>query len=257
MTLLQGAVIVASAAVAGMINAVAGGGTLLSFPAMIWVGLPPITANATNTVALVPGAFSGAWGYRRELRRNPARYYWLLIPSFVGGLAGSILLRLTPPATFARLVPLLILFATVLFMLNEPVNRWLRRGQESHEFEAHQGARWMAIAVTLQLITGLYGGYFGAGIGIMMLATLGLIGLTDIYQMNGLKNLLGSAINLTAALYFIYAGLVDWPVALIGAAGALVGGYGGAGLARQVGPRVARRAVIVIGFAMAISLLFK
>lgn len=255
MTLLQGALIVGSGVIAGAMNAVAGGGTLLTFPTLIWTGLSPIHANATNTVALVPGALAGAWGYRRELQSAETKRYVLLIPSLMGGLIGGILLRYTPPATFAALVPALILFAVILFALQEPIQRRLRGAQASTE--PVTTSRWLIAASVLQFLTGVYGGYFGAGMGIMMLATLGLLGFANIHQMNGLKNLLGMTINLTAAMYFIFAGLVHWPEALVMAVGAIVGGYGGAGLARKLGAKFVRVAVIVIGVGMALSLLLK
>ncbi len=255
MTLLQGALIVGSGVLAGAMNAVAGGGTLLTFPTLIWTGLMPINANATNTLALVPGALAGAWGYRRELQGAEPKRYLLLIPSCIGGLIGGILLRYTPPTTFTALVPALILFAVILFALQEPIQKKLRGA--AAPTESATTARWLWGAAVLQLLTGIYGGYFGAGMGIMMLATLSLLGFANIHQMNGLKNLLGMTINLVAALYFIFVGLVHWPEALVMAVGAIVGGYGGAGLARKLGARFVRISVIVIGVGMAISLLLK
>jgi hypothetical protein len=255
MTLLQAALIVGSGVVAGAMNAVAGGGTILTFPTLIWTGLSPINANATNTVALVPGALAGAWGYRREMRSAEPQRYWLLIPSFLGGLLGGILLRYTPPATFAALVPALILFAVILFASQEPIQKKLRGTQAMSEPQTT--SQWLWGASVLQFFTGIYGGYFGAGMGIMMLATLSLLGFANIHQMNGLKNLLGTTINFTAALYLVYAGLVHWPEALVMAGGAIVGGYGGAGLARKLGAKFVRWSVIVIGVGMAISLFLK
>lgn len=244
-----------SGVIAGAMNAVAGGGTIITFPTLIWSGLMPINANATNTVALVPGALAGAWGYRRELRGAETKRYWLLIPSLIGGLMGGILLRYTPPATFAALVPALILFAVILFALQEPIQKKLRGAATSAE--PVTTSQWLWGACVLQLLTGIYGGYFGAGMGIMMMATLSVLGFANIHQMNGLKNLLGMTINLTAALYFIYVGLVHWPEALVMAVGAIVGGYGGAGLARKLGAKFVRISVIVIGVGMAISLFIK
>lgn len=253
MTLLQGVLIFGAAAVGSAINSVAGGGTLITFPTLIAVGLNPLRANATSTAAIWPGALAGTWGYRRELRKVEKRFLWLLIPGLVGSIIGATLLKLTPPSTFAAIVPYLILFATVLFMLNEPVQRWLRAPHKEHVITTN----WMIFAGGLQFITGLYGGYFGAGIGIMMLATLGLIGMTDIYEMQGLKSFLGTIINLTAAIYFMFSGLVHWPEAIVMTLGSIAGGYGGADVARRVGAKLVRRAVILIGFALAISLFFR
>lgn len=243
-----------SAFAAGMINSVAGGGTLVSFPTLIFLGLPSVTANATSTVAIWPGSLGGMWGYRREMKTAEPRMYALILPSLIGGIAGALLLRWTPPAIFDKLVPFLILFATVLFMAQEPVQRKLKALGAA----GHQGsARWLAGAMAFQLLVALYGGYFGAGIGILMLAALSIIGLTDIHQMNGLKNLFALCINGVAAVYFIMAGMVYWPDVLIMAAGAVAGGYGGAGAARRIGRTAVRRVVIGIGFGMALSLFIK
>lgn len=252
MTILTWIAVFGVAFIAGMINSVAGGGTLLTFPSLVWLGQTPIVANATSTAALWPGSLGGMWGYRRELRQARSQLYLLIVPSIVGGIVGALLLQQTPPGVFAKLVPFLILFATILFTLQATVQRWLRVHQHQH-----QGARWLAGAAAFQLLVAVYGGYFGAGIGILMLAALSLLGLTDIHEMNGLKNLFALCINVVATAYFIAAGLVELPVAATMAVGAVSGGYGGAGLARKLGPNVVRRTVIAIGFAMTISLFFK
>jgi uncharacterized protein len=254
MSLYHWIVIVGTSVLAGMINSVAGGGTLLTFPTLVWLGLSPVVSNATNTVALWPGSLGGMWGYREELGRSKPRLFALVIPSLVGGIMGAVLLKLTPPGVFARLVPFLILFATFLFMAQGPVQRWLRlHGTGSSATLPH----WLGSAFLFQFAVAVYGGYFGAGIGILMLAALGLLGLTDIHQMNGLKNLFAMCINGVAAIYFMVVGLVEWRVAAVMAVGAIVGGYGSAGIARWLGPRAVRRVVIGIGLAMTISLLIK
>jgi uncharacterized protein len=254
MAIYQGLVIFGAAALGGMINAVAGGGTLLTFPSLIWIGLSPITANATSTLALLPGSVGSMWGYRRELGRAESRFLVLLGPSLVGGIAGAVLLRRTPPAVFDTLVPFLVLFATLLFAAQGPIQRRLRGGDPAGQPAT---AAWLAGAFLFQFLVAVYGGYFGAGIGILMLAALGLLGLTDIHQMNGLKNLFGLSINVVAAIYFIWAGLIRWPEAAVMAAGAIVGGYGGAGLARWLGRSVVRTAVIVIGLVMTVAMFLK
>lgn len=254
MTLTQGVLLFGAAMMAGMLNSVAGGGTLVTFPALIWSGRPEIIANATSTFALVPGTWASAYGYRVELLKAPRKFLYLMIPSVAGGVIGAVSLNRTPPATFAALVPFLILFATVLFMLQETVQRWLRSGASAHQEET---ASWMVGAGFYQFLVAIYGGYFGAGIGILMLAVLGLMGLSDIHQMNGLKNIFGSMINGVAAVYFVFSGMIDWPSAALMAAGAIIGGYGAAGIARKIGQKAVRRIVIVIGFAMTISLMFK
>lgn len=242
-----------AAFIAGAINSVAGGGTLVSFPTLIWLGLSSITANATSTVAIWPGSLGAMWGYRRELRTTQPRMLALVVPSLIGGIAGALLLKLTPTATFDKLVPYLILFATLLFMAQHSVQQFLGTAKST----AHRSTGWLVGAMIFQLFVALYGGYFGAGIGILMLAALGILGLNDIHQMNGLKNFFAVCINGVAALYFVWAGMVYWPDVLIMAVGAVAGGYGGAGAARRVGRVVVRRLVIVIGFVMALSLFLK
>jgi len=242
----------AAACVAGAINSVAGGGTLITVPTLIWLGIPAINANATSTVALWPGSLSGAWGFRRELFVADRRVFALIVPSLIGGLAGAILLHQTPPDLFERLIPLLILFATCLFMAQEPLQRRFNL-TAIHNARSH----WLSWTMLFQLLVGIYGGYFGAGIGIMMLAALSLMGHTDIYQMNGVKNMLAVAINGIAILYLVFTDLILWPDALVMAIGAVVGGVAGAGTARRVGRPVVRRIVVVVGFAMALAMFMR
>lgn len=252
----QGLVIFGAAFIAGMMNSVAGGGTLVTFPALIWIGIDSKAANVTSTVALWPGSLSGMVGFRRELR-DSRRWMLLLTPSsIVGGLIGALLLLRTPSETFASIVPYLILFATILFAAGEPISRLLRRNNKETDANESSRAWWIGAAV-FQLFSAIYGGYFGAGNGIVMLAVLGLMGLNDIHQMNGLKNYFAMCINAIATVYFILWGPVKWGAAIVMAAGAIAGGYGGAGIARKLGRRFARRAVIAIGLAMAVSLLFR
>lgn len=246
-------VVFLAAFVAGAINSVAGGGTLLTFPALVWVGLPSTLANATSTVAIWPGSLGGVWGYRHDLPGLPKSTYALIVPGVLGGIVGAVLLVLTPTAVFDRLIPLLIMFATVLFMLQEPVQRAIKTTGK-----AHAGSKnWLIGALLFQFLVSVYGGYFGAGMGILMLAAFGIMGLTDIHQMNGLKNLLGLSINGIAALYFIWKGMVSWPYVVVMALAAMLGAVWGAGMARRIGPKAVRRIVIIIGFTMAISLLFR
>ena len=242
-----------AAFLAGAINSVAGGGTLLSFPTLVWLGLDSVTANATSTVAIWPGTVGSIWGYRRELREAEPRFRILIVPSLIGGIFGALLLKMTPASVFDRLVPFLILFATLLFMAQEPVQRMLKMAHP----EAHQSSKWLVAALLFQLGVGIYGGYFGAGIGILMLAALSILGLTDIHEMNSLKVVFAGAMNGIAAAYFVWARMVYWPDVLIMAIGAILGGWLGAGAARRLGRTAVRRIVIGIGFAMAISLFIK
>jgi uncharacterized membrane protein YfcA len=246
----HGAVAFGAAFLAGAINSVAGGGTLVSFPALIWLGLNSVAANATSTVAIWPGTVGSAWGYRRELRGAEPRFLALIVPSLVGGLAGALLLRRTPTTTFDHLVPFLILFATLLFTVQEPIQRKLN----THAGGRHESRLWFTGVMLFQLLVGLYGGYFGAGIGILMLAALSIMGLRDIHEMNGLKVVLGGSVNGIAAAYFIWAKMVYWPYVVLMAIAAITGGYGAAGVARRIGRTAVRRIVIAIGFGMAISL---
>lgn len=248
--ILDHVVIFLAAVAAGMINSIAGGGTLVSFPTLVWLGRDPIMANVTNTVALWPGSLGAMVAFRRDLAESRDWLALLAVPSLAGGLIGAVLLLLTPTRVFASLVPYLILFATLLLAAQEPIARVL--GLEAVEGRGRRG-RHRAGAAVFQFFVALYGGYFGAGMGILMLAALGLLGFTDIHRMNALKNLLAVCINLIAAAYFVAFGPVNWPDALVMTVGTIAGGYGGAGLALRAGRRRVRRAVVLIGLLIALS----
>ena len=234
------------AVLGGAMNAVAGGGSFLTFPTLILAGVPPISANATSTVALWPGSVASVAAYRREVRHAP---HTLLLSSasLVGGALGSILLLHLPSATFARLIPYLLLLTTLLFAFNRPLAARFRvpRNRVSEP-------SWHVLAgLTLaQLAIATYGGFFGAGIGFVMLAVFGLMGLDDMHVMNGLKTLLVSVTNGVAVAIFVVAHAVVWPQALLMLAGAIVGGYVGAAVGRRLDPRIVRRVVILTGCAM-------
>jgi uncharacterized membrane protein YfcA len=237
---------------AGAINAIAGGGTLISFPTLVWLGRDAIVANATNTVAIWPGSLAGAFGLRRELATAKRWLLLLIVPSLVGGALGAWLLLRTPASTFERIVPFLILGATILLALQEPITR--RLGAASHE---NPGAGWLTFVLVFQFIVGVYGGYFGAGMGILMLAALGLIGMTDLHQMNGVKNVLAVFINGIAAVYFALANAVAWGDVAVLTVGSIIGGYLGARAARRFGRVFVRRAVVVIGIVMSVALFIR
>ena len=230
---------------AGAMNAMAGGGTILTFPTLVFLGMPAILANSTSTVALLPGTAASMAGFRQEVSRNRSWLKTLFLPSLLGGTLGSVLLLRTPERTFEILAPVLILFATVLFMLRGALARRLSPAGVP-DLSSLSSARW-TVAALLQFGVAVYGGYFGAGIGILMLALLGFLGLTDIHAMNGLKNFFNLCINCVAAAYFIVRGAVSWPEAAVIAVGAVVGGYGGARFSRLIGQEKARTAVVVIG----------
>jgi uncharacterized membrane protein YfcA len=248
--------VVAAALVAGAMNSIAGGGTLLTFPALVALGIPPINANATSTVALWPGALGSMWGYRGELRGSRPWAVGFALPSLLGGVAGAWLLLRTPAARFATLVPWLVLGATVLFMVQRPVMRWLGRHHRQTGGDAALTSQWPPLEILVyQFLVAIYGGYFGAGVGILMLAALGFMGLSNIHRMNGLKNWGGLCMNAVAAGMFAFSNLVTWPVALAMAVGAVSGGYVGSRTAQRVPQDLVRGAVVAIGLTSGVLLL--
>lgn len=222
---------------AGGLNALAGGGSFISFPALLLMGVPPIQANATNNVALVPGMMASAYGYHEHLVREKG-WLLLIILSFLGSFIGALLLLYTPPLTFMKLVPWLLLVATLIFTF------------EGFILSSKGVSRRNALV--LQGLTAVYGGYFGAGVGIVILATLSLLGMKQIHLMNGLKSLLVMVINTVAASLFIGAHLVVWPEAVVMMLGSMIGGYSGARLAQKVDGRLIRGFVICTGFFLTI-----
>jgi uncharacterized membrane protein YfcA len=205
-------------------------------------------------VAVWPASLAGVVGFRNELRTLQRWLLLLMIPSTVGGALGAWLLLRTSEKTFVRIVPLLILGATLLLAAQEMVTRRLGIIARAHE---RPTAGWVTFVFAFQFAVGIYGGYFGAGMGILMLAALGLIGLTDLHQMNGLKNLLAICINGVAAIYFALTGSVRWSDGLVMAVASIIGGYAGARLARRLGRKFVRGAVVAIGLVMTIALWLK
>jgi uncharacterized membrane protein YfcA len=237
------------------VNAIAGGGSLITFPLLVWLGREPILANATNTVSLSPGSIAALHGFRHELAGLRRWVLWGSIPSILGGLAGGWLLLRTPSRVFDGLVPWLIAFATGIFSLSGPITRWVRRhprDDEAHHAGVPIAPRWPQVLL-YQFLVSLYGGYFGAGIGIMMLAGLGLVGFTAIHRMIALRNVYAIWINGVAAAYFILRGTVHWPDALVLTAGQVTGSWLSARIARRLPPGLVRAIVVAIGVAMAAS----
>jgi uncharacterized membrane protein YfcA len=237
-----------AALAAGAINAVAGGGTLLTFSGLLGVGMGSVEANATSTVALLPGSAAGAWGYRRELK--PVRK-WLAVlvaPSLLGGAAGTLLVTRLPPRVFDLLVPWLILTAALLFAFQRRIARRLGIG---HHDDVPPKTSTVAGVVVFQFLVAVYGGYFGAGIGILMLSSLSLMGLGNVHRMNALKTVLAACINGMSVVLFAWEGAVRWPYAASMAVAAVVGGYLGANYSRRLPANVVRWVVIVIGFTLA------
>ena len=234
---------------AGVMNSVAGGGTLVSYPILLWVGRDPIMANATNALALWPGSLAGAWGFRREIVRLP-RLLKILVPAAVlGGLGGGWLLLATPSKVFAAFVPYLILFATVVLAAKSLLTRLGRKPNP-----ARPGANAVILCIA-QFAVSVYGGYFGAGMGILMLAALGLYGLSDFHERNAMKNLLAATTNGAASIFFTAAGAIRWGDGLVLGLGSIVGGLVGAAVGRKLSSRTLERAAIVVGLVATASLI--
>jgi uncharacterized membrane protein YfcA len=241
-----------SAFLAGVMNSVAGGGTLLTVPALTAL-VTPAVANATSTVALLPGSFAGAFGYRRELWECRRFVFRMLAPSIAGGFLGAWLVG-KDQAAFARLVPWLVLTAAVLFVVQAPLSRWVKRhavAEGTHPDHHEPGWFLQAVVIGFQFLVAVYGGYFGAGIGILMLSALGFMGVGDIHRMNAVKTFLAASINTASVVVFIRDGLVNWTYARPMVLAAIVGGYAGARVARRLPASYVRYAVIVIGFGLA------
>ena len=256
--LQQLAGVVVASVLGGAANSVAGGGTLLTFPALVGLGVPMVSANATSTVALWPGGLSSMLGYRDALRGVRTWARALVIPSLIGGLTGAWLLTRTTDAQFKALVPWLVLGATLLFLSQNRVGAWLRAraGVERQDATSDDTlppppGSW---AMVVQFLVAVYGGYFGAGAGIVMLAAFGLLGLTNLHQMNGLKNFLALLFNFVAIVTFAVSGLVQWPIAVVMAIGSAIGGHYAARFAQRTNQDVMRQLIGVIGIASAVWL---
>ena len=244
-----------AAVLAGIINSVAGGGSFITFPALIFAGIPPILANTTNTAAVWPGTVASTVAYRKAFTREARRLLLpLTITGVIGGILGARILLKTPPATFIRIVPWLLLGATLLFVFSGRITGWIRGRANLKSGQSVGGSGTprplMAGLLFLELLISIYVGYFGAGVGILFLSLLALMGMEDIHAMNGMKTLLVSIVNGTALATFILARMVVWPQALLMLVGALIGGYGGAWVAQKMNPQHVRWLVIAIGFAM-------
>ncbi len=246
---MDDALLLAGAAfLAGALNTVAGGGTFLTFPALVSVGIPPVAANATSAVAVFPGYLGGAFGFRRELAGFDRR---LLLRATaltaLGGLAGSLLLLISSDAAFSAIIPFLLASATAIFAFSGQIQRWARRRSRA----VAPGGAFATLAVAV------YGGYFNGGLGIVLLALFALWGLRDIHAMNGLKNALSFVLSAISVMTFASAGVVAWPQALIMMAAAVSGGYLGAPLARALPERVVRGIVIGVGVTMSVIFFYR
>ena len=252
MTLLEGAIILVAGIAAGIINVVAGAGTLITFPTLLVLGIPPITANVSNTVGLVPGSIAGAYGYRRELRSQWRPVAWMAVFSAVGGVIGGLLLLVLPEEAFSAVVPFLLLLAALLSAIQPRVARYVRR-------KSPEGTTTDTRPITFGLVlgilgTGVYGGYFGAAQGVVLLALLGILWSTDMHRANGAKNVLAGMANLVSAIIFISSGTVDWVIALLIGVGSAVGGWLGARIGRRLSAPVLRAILVIVALTAAVVL---
>jgi len=248
LSLTEAAALCVVAVVAGAVNSVAGGGTLLTFPALLWFGTASLVANATNTVAMFLGTAGSIVSYRRQIAAIRPWLLRLLPASALGGWLGGVLLTRTSEQLFTTLVPFLILFATLVFIGQGAVRRL---AGISDDAPLHPQRRVLWLAMLMQFLVSVYGGYFGAGIGILMLASLGFSGLRDLHAIIAAKNVLAGVINLVAAIWFIASGLIDWPRAAVLTVGTLCGYFIGAHYAQRVPQAWVRRAVVIIGLGIA------
>ncbi|WP_150306013.1 sulfite exporter TauE/SafE family protein [Pseudomonas saliphila] len=234
---------------AGAMNALAGGGTFFSFPALLAAGIAPVSANATNAVALWPASLSAAIANRRVLRRLPLRSYLLplMVAALIGGLLGGLVLLITTDQTFTLLIPWLLLTATLLFTFSRQISRLVRKGDDLYNNNQIGPTGFIC-----QLLVSIYGGFFGAGMGILMIASLAISGRTEVLEINAIKNLMSSTIYSVAAVTFIVAGAVHWPALLIMLVGTVSGGYAGGLFARALPDAWLRWLVIAIGWSLSL-----
>lgn len=236
-----------AAIAAGAVNALAGGGTLITFPMLVFLGIPPVTANVTNTVALCPGYLGGTLAQRSDLRGQEKRM-WLILPAgIIGGVVGGYLLLQTGEKLFNQLVPYLILLASGLLAIQEPVRAWLMRRMGAGQSARLESFTWLTVGAA-----SIYGGYFGAGLGVMLLSALGLTLNDSLTRLNALKQATSLFVNISAAVFFLFSGKVEWTVAVVMAVGALIGGLLGGKLAGRVKPSALRWTVVIIGIIISI-----
>ncbi len=235
---------------AGLINSLVGSGTLITFPTLLAFGLPPVTANVSNTMGLVPGSISATVGYRRELQGQRARILRLASASLVGGAVGAVLLLALPEKAFSAIVPALILLGLTLVVFQRPIQGWVARRHDHLGGLPELGAWWVWPAV---LLTGVYGGYFGAAQGVLLMAVLGIGVPETLQRLNGLKNLLATIVNSLAGLVFLVVAEVDWVVAGLIAVGSVIGAQLGSGVGRRLPDPALRAVIVVVGVVALVS----
>ena len=253
MTGFEQLAVVAAGFGAGVLTSTVGVASLLSFPILVAVGLPPVVANATNTVGMTPAGLSGSFGYRRELSEHPRVTATVVATCMVGSVAGATLLLALPPGVFEAVVPWLILFTCVLVGAQPRISSWLRKRQGADLVEPR--TTMSPITIVFAVLTGVYGGYFGAGSGVMMLAVLGLGLDIELRVTNALKTLAVLAANLVAAVIFIFAANLDWAAVGMLAIGSVVGGYVGAHIGRRLPPALFRSLIVLIGVTASVMML--
>jgi uncharacterized membrane protein YfcA len=237
--------ILAAGMAAGTINTVVGSGTLITFPTLLAFGVPPVTANVSNNLGLVPGSVAGAWGYRRELEGQRSRVLRLISASVIGALVGGILLLTLPEGAFEAIVPALITLGVVLVIFQPRLSSWVaRRAERRGTTLDHHGAWWVWPAV---LLAGVYGGYFGAAQGVLLMAILGIGVAETLQRSNAVKNVLAAFVNGVAGLLFAFAADVDWAIAGLIGLGAVVGGLLGASVGRRLPPLALRVVIVLVG----------
>ncbi|MBK1680107.1 sulfite exporter TauE/SafE family protein [Rhodocyclus tenuis] len=241
---------------AGGMNALAGGGTFFSFPALLAAGVPPVMANATNTVGLCPASLVSAWTYRREAMRHGRWAILLIVVSLIGGIVGGLLLLATSNAAFSKLIPWLLLVATALFAFSGQISKRLTRIRQRLGSTQAPTPGGVGGAI-FQLVVAIYGGFFGAGMGILTLAALSIQGFEDIQEINALKNLTSGINYAVSSATFIIAGAISWPHALVMLVTAMAGGWAGASLARRLPALWLRRLVVAVGSALTLIYFIK
>lgn len=252
MTITHGILLFAAGVVAGAINAVAGGGSFVSFPTLLFTGVSPVIANATNTLALWVGTVASTGAYRTTRSVSRRVMIPLVSASVIGGVGGAILLIKTPASTFVHILPWLLLLATLLFIFGKKLTK-----RQARAIDHEPSTAGIVGAVIFELFAATYGGYFGGGLGIMNLAMFAVLGMTDIHVMNKLKVFLGSIINGVATVIFVVSGAIVWPAALVMSLGAIVGGFGSATIAQKIPQIWVRRFVIATAFAMTVYFFYR
>ena len=243
MTIFELSLLASASFIAGIINSIAGGGSFLTFPALVFTGVPTIAANATSAVAVFPGYLSGALGFSKELKEYPkSKFLLLIILSIMGGIGGSLLLLITPASVFSYIIPWLLGFATLLFAFGDFVAKWAKKNSNSDGF----------LGNLTTLIVCIYGGYFNGGLGIILLALFSTLGMRDIHLMNGLKNIMSFALSAASVVTFAIAGIVFWQQAIIMMIAATIGGYFGVVVARKLSKNTIRTIIVIIGLVMTV-----